>query len=67
MKTAIDESTDDILRRVRREALEGIRRLGGQQKNGPAAPNELWPGESTDLGGWGLAKGKTKKRKEGYA
>jgi hypothetical protein len=66
MKTAIDESTDEILRRVRREALEGIRRLGGSH-TGPAAPSELWPGESTDLGGFGLAKGKTKKRKEGYA
>lgn len=64
VKAAIDESTDEILRRVKKEALEGIRRLGGK-KNGPAAPSELWPGESMDLGGFTLAKGKKIPKQKG--
>lgn len=67
MKSAIKESADEMINRARREALEGIRRLG--PKPSGYAPGELWPGESMDLGGFTVVKGKRKKSKgmEGMA
>jgi hypothetical protein len=68
MREVIQESEDAILRRVRREALDAIRRLSPPVPLGPGAPSELWPGEYFDLGGWTLAQTKRKKPgKEGFA
>jgi hypothetical protein len=67
MRSAIKESNEQMIERARREALEGIRRLSKPKKQGPAAASELWPGESTDLGGFGLAQGKQKKQQKGVA
>lgn len=63
VREAIRESEEEILNRVRREALEGIRRLNPRPL--PTAPYELWPGESYELGGWGLAQGKKKRKSNG--
>lgn len=67
MKSVIKMSSDEMINRARREALEGIRRLS--PKPSGYAPGELWPGESIDLGGFTIVKGKRKKAKstEGFA
>jgi len=67
MKSAIKMSSDEMINRARQQAIEGIRRLSKPKKPQPAAASELWNGESMDLGGWGLAKGKQKKRGPGLA
>lgn len=59
MQSIIKMSSDEMINRARREALEGIRRLA--PKPSGYAPGELWPGESLDLGGFTIAKGKRKK------
>lgn len=63
LKAAIKESSDDLIQRAIHEATE--KRLKLPPFSGPAAADELWPGETTELGGFALARAKQKKKKGG--
>lgn len=67
VKAAIKESSDEMINRARREALEGIRRMGGKTKQGPAGPSELFLGADQENFPFRLAKGKKRKSNEGMA
>lgn len=62
MRGAIKESADEMIRRVRREATEGIQRLGGEAP-APQAPSEYYPGNPTVLAG----RKKKRSKNVGYA
>lgn len=59
MREAIRESDEEIIRRVRREAIKAIRRLSGEQGM-PTAPSEYYPGQETIL-----ASRRKKRQQEG--
>jgi len=60
-------SQEDQMRAVRRQAIEGIKRVSKPKKKAPEAANEMWlmnGPETTDQGGFALAARRVKKRKE---
>ena len=65
MKTLMRESDEEIIERLRKDAIKAIRRLNPEPL--PQAPWELWPGENTDLGGFLLAQNIKKKNQGGLA
>ena len=63
LKAAIQESGDDLIQRAIRESTQ--KRLQVKPKPGPAGADELWPGETTELGGFALARAKRKRKRGG--
>ena len=54
--------TEEELRETVKQAIRRLKEKGViKGEPPPKAPYELWPGESYELGGWALAKGKLKK------